>query len=174
MRYDGADVKFRTVGRECVLMISICGVAELSCMNDDDVATRISRVSAVYPEATTAEFEATPHSLNDPIEDPAQSTFDPQGTTSKHTSKHPPLHLDLIKVAITQPFQSRFNHANSLSPTTAPASSPKHLHRQHLPSSHHSVHIFTMPQVLPSKEASLFRQVVKCYESKQYKKGLKT
>lgn len=31
-----------------------------------------------------------------------------------------------------------------------------------------------MPQPLPSKEGSLFRQVIKCYESKQYKKGLKT
>ena len=28
-----------------------------------------------------------------------------------------------------------------------------------------------MPQPLPSKEASLFRQVVKCYEQKQHKKG---
>ena len=28
-------------------------------------------------------------------------------------------------------------------------------------------------QALPSKEANLFRQVVKCYESKQYKKGIK-
>lgn len=28
-------------------------------------------------------------------------------------------------------------------------------------------------QTLPSKEANLFRQVVKCYESKQYKKGIK-
>ena len=28
-------------------------------------------------------------------------------------------------------------------------------------------------QTLPSKEATLFRQVVKCYESKQYKKGIK-
>ncbi|TKA75209.1 hypothetical protein B0A49_02407 [Cryomyces minteri] len=30
-----------------------------------------------------------------------------------------------------------------------------------------------MPQPLSSKDNSLFRQVVKCYESKQYKKGLK-
>ena len=28
-----------------------------------------------------------------------------------------------------------------------------------------------MPQPLPSKEASLFRQLVKNYEAKQYKKG---
>ncbi|CAI6334236.1 unnamed protein product [Periconia digitata] len=31
-----------------------------------------------------------------------------------------------------------------------------------------------MPQPLPAKESSLFRQVVKFYESKQYKKGLKS
>ncbi|KAL7276124.1 hypothetical protein RUND412_000887 [Rhizina undulata] len=30
-----------------------------------------------------------------------------------------------------------------------------------------------MPQPLASKEGSLFRQIVKCYETKQYKKGLK-
>jgi peptide alpha-N-acetyltransferase len=31
-----------------------------------------------------------------------------------------------------------------------------------------------MPQTqLASKDASLFRQVLKCYETKQYKKGLK-
>ena len=30
------------------------------------------------------------------------------------------------------------------------------------------------PQQLPSKEASNFRSVVKCYETKQYKKGMKT
>ena len=29
-------------------------------------------------------------------------------------------------------------------------------------------------QSLPAKEASLFRMVVKCYEGKQYKKGLKS
>jgi hypothetical protein len=28
-----------------------------------------------------------------------------------------------------------------------------------------------MPQPLPSKEATLFRSVVKCYEGKLYKKG---
>lgn len=31
-----------------------------------------------------------------------------------------------------------------------------------------------MPQPLPSKEGSLFKQVLKAYETKQYKKGLKT
>ena len=32
-------------------------------------------------------------------------------------------------------------------------------------------HKLKMPQLLPSKERSLFQQVVKNYESKQYKKG---
>lgn len=31
-----------------------------------------------------------------------------------------------------------------------------------------------MPQPLPSKEQTLFRSVVKYYESKQYKKGART
>jgi hypothetical protein len=31
-----------------------------------------------------------------------------------------------------------------------------------------------MPQPLPSKEQTLFRSVVKYYESKQYKKGTST
>jgi len=30
-----------------------------------------------------------------------------------------------------------------------------------------------MPTLLASKDAALFRSVVKCYEQKQYKKGLK-
>ncbi|KAL5442544.1 hypothetical protein PMIN05_004018 [Paraphaeosphaeria minitans] len=45
----------------------------------------------------------------------------------------------------------------------------RNLHR----STPHTDATATMPQPLPSKEASLFRQLVKNYEAKQYKKGIK-